>query len=88
LVVGARAFDVVKDMNHLADLNRLQYPDRAFLVVLVTHDDVIRSVAQIFMGATRDAHGYFPTYAETLPIHIEGNLAQIEFKGKLYNKNT
>jgi broad specificity phosphatase PhoE len=85
--VGMRAHNVVKDMKDLADLHSGQYSDRDFLVVLITHDDVMRSVAQNIMGAGKEAHGYFPGNTETLPLHIEGNSAQLEFKGKVYNKD-
>jgi broad specificity phosphatase PhoE len=86
LEAGTRAYDVVKDMKHLADVHAEVYPGRDFLVVLVTHDDVMRSVAQNLMGAGEEAHGYFPANAEILPLHIESDKAQLEFKGKVYNK--
>jgi broad specificity phosphatase PhoE len=86
LEAGTRAYDVVKDMKHLANVHTEVYPDRDFLVVLVTHDDVMRSVAQNIMGAGEEAHGYFPANAEILPLHIESDKAQLEFKGKVYNK--
>jgi broad specificity phosphatase PhoE len=85
--LGDRVYEVVKDMNHLADVHREQYPDRNFLVVLVTHDDVMRSIAQNVMGAGESAHGYFPQNTETLPIHIDGKSAQLEFRGKVYNRD-
>jgi broad specificity phosphatase PhoE len=84
--VGNRAYEVVRDMEHLADVHREAYPDRDFLAVLVTHDDVMRSVAQNIMNAGEEAHGYFPANTEILPIHIEEDKATLEFKGKVYNR--
>ena len=78
---------MVKDIKHLAEVHREAYPDRDFLVVLVTHDDVMRSVAQNIMGAGEEAHGYLPGNTEMLPMHVEGDTAQLEFKGKVYNKD-
>jgi broad specificity phosphatase PhoE len=85
--VGIRAYSVVRDMKQLAEVHAEVRPDRNFLVILVTHDDVMRSVAQNIMGAGGEAHGYFPGNTETLPLHIEGNNAQLEFKGKVYNRD-
>jgi broad specificity phosphatase PhoE len=85
--VGTRAYNVIKDMKHLADVHRETFPDRNFLVVLVTHDDVMRSVAQNIMGAGEEAYGYFPANTEILPVHIEDDKVQLEFRDKVYNRD-
>ena len=84
--VATRTQSVVKDMKHLADVHQKHYPDRKFMVVLVTHDDVVRSFAQNIMGAGEQAHGYLPANTETLQLHIQGDSARMEFKGNVYNK--
>lgn len=87
LEVGQRAYTVVEDMWQLAKLHKAQFADRDFMVVLVTHDDVIRSIVQNAMGAGANAYGYFPDHVQTLTIHLENDQAQLEFRGHVYNRD-
>lgn len=64
--VGAKTLRVVKDVDQLAAYHAEASPDRYLVVVLLTHDDNLRSLLQYQMGAGEDAHDYLPSHAEAL----------------------
>lgn len=84
--VGRRGYSVVEDMAQLAEVHRREQPDRDFLVVLVTHDDVVRAVVQNEMGAGAAAYSYSPGFAEAVPLSIVDSKVTMEFGEQVYNR--
>lgn len=82
--IGRRAMTVVEDVAKLAQLHSERNPDRKMIFVLVAHDGVVRSLLEHELGVEDDSHGYLPSHAESVRIHIEDGIAKTEFKGKEY----
>lgn len=55
-------------------------------IVLVTHNDFLREVAQRYMGADESAYDYNPGTGECLDLTYRDGTVEMEFRGEVYTR--